>query len=57
MTEYQSVIIRLTGKARDDEDAVTDALNERDRMGWTFHSSTALAQSKLLLVFARTGSA
>ena len=57
MTEYQSVIIRLTGKARDDEEAVTDALNERDRMGWIFHSSTALAQSKLLLVFTRTGSA
>ena len=53
MTEYQSVIVRLTGRTRDDEEAVTDSLNERDRMGWVFHSSTGLAQGKLLLVFRR----
>jgi hypothetical protein len=54
MTEYQSVIVRLSGRTQNDEDTVTDILNERDRMGWSFHSSTALAQGKLLLVFTRS---
>ncbi len=53
MAEYQSVILRLDGRTREDEEAVNDLLNERDRMGWTFHSSTALPQGKLLLVFTR----
>ncbi len=53
MTEYQSVILRLEGRTRDDEEAINDLLNERDRMGWTFHSSTTLPQGKLLLVFTR----
>ena len=53
MTEYQSVILRFDGRTGEDEEAVNDLLNERDRMGWTFHSSTALPQGKLLLVFMR----
>ncbi len=53
MTEYQTVIVRLSGRTRDDEDAVTDLLNERDRMGWIFHSSTALPRSRLLMIFRR----
>ena len=34
MKEYQAVIVRLTRHARDDEDALTDLLNERSRGGW-----------------------
>ena len=34
MKEYQAVVIRLTRHARDDEDALTDLLNERSRGGW-----------------------
>jgi hypothetical protein len=32
--EYQVVIVRLTRHVRDDEDALTDLLNERSRAGW-----------------------
>ncbi len=34
MKEYQAVIVRLSRHARDDEDALTDLLNERSRGGW-----------------------
>lgn len=34
MKEYQAVILRLTQRTRDDEDALTDLLNERSRGGW-----------------------
>lgn len=34
MKEYQAVVLRLTRHARDDEDALTDLLNERSRGGW-----------------------
>ena len=34
MKEYQAVILRLTHHTRDDEDALTDLLNERSRGGW-----------------------
>ena len=34
MKEYQAVILRLTRHTRDDEDALTDLLNERSRGGW-----------------------
>jgi hypothetical protein len=34
MKEYQAVIIHLTRHARDDEDSLTDLLNERSRGGW-----------------------
>ncbi len=53
MTEYQTVIVRLHGRAREDEDAVTDLLNERVRMGWSFHSIVALDMNKLVAVFSR----
>jgi hypothetical protein len=42
MTEYQTVIIRLQGRSREDEEAITDLLNERARMGWRFNSLTQL---------------
>ena len=34
MKEYQAVMQRLTRHPRDDEDALTDLLNERSRSGW-----------------------
>jgi len=34
MKEYQAVIVRLTRRTREDEDAITDLLNERSRGGW-----------------------
>jgi len=34
MKEYQAVIVRLSRRTRDDEDAITDLLNERSRSGW-----------------------
>jgi hypothetical protein len=34
MKEYQAVILRIADRARDDEDALTDLLNERSRAGW-----------------------
>ncbi len=35
MKEYQAVIVRLTRRIREDEDALTDLLNERSRIGWS----------------------
>jgi len=34
MKEYQAVILRVARHVRDDEDALTDLLNERSRAGW-----------------------
>jgi hypothetical protein len=34
MKEYQAVMLRLTRHTHDDEDALTDLLNERSRSGW-----------------------
>ena len=50
--EYQAVVIRLTRHLRDDEDALTDLLNERSRGGW---EPTMMAQDaqRLTIVFAR----
>jgi len=54
MKEYQAVILRLTRHTRDDEDALTDLLNERSRGGW---EPTMMTQegTRLTLVFARSG--
>jgi hypothetical protein len=52
MKEYQAVILRLTRHTRDDEDALTDLLNERSRSGW---APAMMAQDglRLTLVFTR----
>ncbi|HSY80600.1 MAG TPA: hypothetical protein VK807_02515 [Gemmatimonadaceae bacterium] len=34
MKEYQAVMVKLTRSTREDEDALTDLLNERSRGGW-----------------------
>ena len=52
MKEYQAVILRLTRHSRDDEDALTDLLNERSRGGWEL---AMLAQDglRITIVFQR----
>lgn len=52
MKEYQAVILRLSQRTRDDEDALTDLLNERSRGGW---EATLLTQhaDRMTLVFSR----
>jgi len=54
MKEYQAVILRLTRHTRDDEDALTDLLNERSRGGWEPAMMTQEG-TRLTLVFARSG--
>jgi hypothetical protein len=51
--QYQVVILRLQGKARDDEEALTDLLNERARTGWMFETSASLGGNRVMAVFAR----
>lgn len=52
MKEYQAVIVRLTRHQREDEDALTDLLNERSRGGWTPAMMTQDGQ-RITVVFAR----
>lgn len=50
--EYQVVMVRLGKRVRDDEDALTDLLNERSRSGWTPALMTQDA-TRVTVVFAR----
>ena len=52
MNEYQAVILRLTRHPRDDEDALTDLLNERSRGGWE-PAMMSQDEARLTLVFSR----
>jgi hypothetical protein len=52
MREYQAVILRVTRHERDDEEALTDLLNERSRGGWTLDSLVQQA-ARLTVVFHR----
>jgi hypothetical protein len=52
MKEYQAVMVRLSRHARDDEDALTDLLNERSRRGWEPATMTQDGQ-RLTIVFQR----
>jgi hypothetical protein len=54
MKEYQSVILKLSQRTREDEDALTDLLNERSRGGW---DPVMMSQDELRLtvVFSRRG--
>ncbi|HYD55074.1 MAG TPA: hypothetical protein VEA99_20735 [Gemmatimonadaceae bacterium] len=56
MKEYQAVIVRLTRHVREDEDALTDLLNERSRGGW---APTMMTQDgmRLTVVFERSAEA
>jgi hypothetical protein len=52
MKEYQAVIHRLTRHQREDEDALTDLLNERSRGGWVPAMMTQDGQ-RLTIIFGR----
>ncbi|MBI2797548.1 MAG: hypothetical protein HYX65_12680 [Gemmatimonadetes bacterium] len=56
MKEYQAVILRQTRHAQDDEEALTDLLNERSRGGWE-PAMLAQGAQRLTIVFARTADA
>jgi hypothetical protein len=52
MKEYQAVMLRLTRHARDDEDALTDLLNERSRGGWR-PAMMSQDDQRLTIIFQR----
>jgi hypothetical protein len=52
MNEYQAVILKLTRHVQEDEDALTDLLNERSRGGWV-PSMIAQGTTRLTVVFSR----
>ncbi|MDQ8153143.1 MAG: hypothetical protein P3B98_00655 [Gemmatimonadota bacterium] len=52
MKEYQAVILRIARHVRDDEDALTDLLNERSRAGWEPTMMTQDEQ-RITVVFQR----
>jgi hypothetical protein len=52
MKEYQAVILRIARHARDDEDALTDLLNERSRAGWE-PAMMAQDDQRITVVFQR----
>ncbi len=56
MKEYQAVILRLTRHTREDEDALTDLLNERSRGGWEPAIMTQ-DDARLTVVFSRVADA
>jgi len=52
MNEYQAVILKLTRHVQEDEDALTDLLNERSRGGWE-PAMMAQGTTRLTVVFTR----
>jgi len=56
MKEYQAVIVRLGRRVREDEDAITDLLNERSRGGWEPELITQDAE-RVTVVFSRRAEA
>ncbi len=56
MKEYQAVVHRLTRRTRDDEDALTDLLNERSRGGWELAGMTQDGD-RVTLAFSRQSQA
>jgi hypothetical protein len=53
MKQFQVAIVRLQHKVREDEETLTDLLNERSRMGWGYHSLTQLDTGRVAVVFER----
>lgn len=56
MNEYQAVILKLTRHVQEDEDALTDLLNERSRSGWEL-AMMAQGTTRLTVVFCRRAAA
>jgi hypothetical protein len=54
MKEYQAVILKLAQRTREDEDALTDLLNERSRGGWE-PAMMSQDERRLTVVFSRRG--
>ena len=54
MKEYQAVILQITRRTREDEDALTDLLNERSRGGWE-PAMMSQDDQRLTVVFSRHG--
>ncbi len=52
MKEYQAVVLRQTKHAQDDEEGLTDLLNERSRGGWAPVTMTQ-GDGRLTVVFSR----
>lgn len=52
MKEYQAVILRRSRQTREDEDALTDLLNERSRGGWE-PAMMAQDETRTTVVFSR----
>lgn len=53
MQEYQVAIVKMGGTSREDEETLTDLLNERARAGWTFQTLIPLDRARVALVFGR----
>ena len=56
MNEYQAVMLKLTRHMQEDEDALTDLLNERSRGGWE-PAMIAQGTTRLTVVFSRRAAA
>jgi hypothetical protein len=56
MNEYQAVTVKLTRHMQEDEDALTDLLNERSRTGWE-PALMAQGTTRLTVVFRRRAGA
>jgi hypothetical protein len=56
MNEYQAVTLKLTRHVPEDEDALTDLLNERSRGGWE-PAMMAQGTLRLTIVFRRRAAA
>ncbi|MBI3791354.1 MAG: hypothetical protein HY275_10815 [Gemmatimonadetes bacterium] len=52
MKEYQAVILRLGRHVQEDEEALTDLLNERSRGGWA-PVMVSQGEGRITVVFAR----
>jgi len=52
MKEYQAVVVKLTRHTREDEDTLTDLLNERSRAGWE-PALMSQDESRLTILFSR----
>jgi hypothetical protein len=52
MKEYQAVVVKLTRHTREDEDTLTDLLNERSRAGWE-PALMSQHEQRLTILFSR----
>jgi hypothetical protein len=53
MKEYQAVVVKLTRHTRENEDTLTDLLNERSRGGWE-PALISQDDERLVLIFHRS---